>query len=189
MSMLQPNASSDPAPRSIHPRIAELLAYLDRQAGVLRAAYDAVPPERRAVRPVSDRWSPAEIVHHVVLVNRRLLKAIGRLIDEARTLPRETETSPVVPTLEVSRIIERTKKFTAAESAEPKDTDPARVWADFDVARRELRDVIASADGLAMGAVSAPHPMLGNFNGYEWIAFAGAHAARHADQIREIMRT
>jgi hypothetical protein len=49
------------------------------------------------------------------------------------------------------------------------------------------KDVIATADGLAMGAVSAPHPALGNFNGYEWIAFAGAHAARHAAQVREIL--
>jgi len=37
----------------------------------------------------------------------------------------------------------------------------------------------------ALCAVSAPHPALGAFSGYDWIAFVGAHAARHADQIRE----
>jgi hypothetical protein len=171
----------------MHPRIAELLVYIDRQAGVLHAAYDAVPAERRAVRPAPDRWSPAEIVQHVVLVDRSLVRALRSLIEQARALPRETDSSPVVPTLDIKRIIDRAKKFTAAEAAEPKNTDPARVWADFDVAVRELRDVIATADGLAMGAVSAPHPTLGNFNGYEWIAFAGAHAARHAAQVREIL--
>jgi hypothetical protein len=103
-----------------------------------------------------------------VLVDRSLVRALRRLIEQARALPRETVSSPVVPTLDISRIIERTNKFTAAESAEPKDTDPARVWADFNVAVRELKDVIATADALAMGAVSAPHPALGNFNGYEW---------------------
>jgi hypothetical protein len=52
--------------------------------------------------------------------------------------------------------------------------------------RRDLLDVIASGDGLDLGAVSASHPRLGAFTGYEWIAFVGSHAARHADQIREM---
>ena len=52
-------------------------------------------------------------------------------------------------------------------------------------ARRELTAAIAAADGLALGRVSAPHPALGQFNGYDWIAFAGTHVARHAAQIRE----
>jgi hypothetical protein len=171
----------------MHPRITELLDYIDRQNGVLRSAYDAIPGERRAARPAPDRWSPAEIVHHVVLVDRRLMPTIRRLIKQALALPRETFTSPVVPTLEIARIIDRAKRFTTLEATEPRDTDPARIWPDFDIARGELREVIAGADGLAMGAVSAPHPVLGDFNGYEWIAFAGAHAARHAAQIREIL--
>ena len=52
--------------------------------------------------------------------------------------------------------------------------------------RRALKEVIASGDGLALGAVSAPHMRLGDLTADEWIAFAGAHAARHADQIREM---
>ena len=52
-------------------------------------------------------------------------------------------------------------------------------------ARRDLMAVIVTGDGLALGAVSAPHPALGSFSVYDWIAFVGAHAARHADQIRE----
>jgi hypothetical protein len=52
--------------------------------------------------------------------------------------------------------------------------------------RTRLKELIASADGLALGNVSAAHPYLGDLTGYEWIAFAGSHAARHADQIREM---
>ncbi|HYV96027.1 MAG TPA: DinB family protein, partial [Gemmatimonadaceae bacterium] len=57
----------------MHPRLAELTEYIDREAGVLRSAYDRVPDDRRAVRPSPDRWSPAEIVHHVTIVERRLV--------------------------------------------------------------------------------------------------------------------
>src|SRR4051812_37072738 len=147
----------------MHPRITELLEYVDRQGRVLRAAYDVIPAERRGARPAPERWSAAENVQHVSLVDRSVMRLLRRLIDEARALPRETETTPVVPTLDIARIIERTRPLTASDAAQPRDPDPARVWTDFDEMRKELRTVIASADGLAMGAVSAPHPALGSF--------------------------
>jgi hypothetical protein len=56
-------------------------------------------------------------------------------------------------------------------------------------ARQGVVAVVHSGDGLALGAVSAPHPALGVFSGYDWIAFVGSHAARHADQIREMNLT
>jgi len=172
----------------MHRRIAELLDYLRRQNGVLRAAYDEVPSQRRLARPAPERWSAAEVVHHVMLVDRSVARLLRRLSDEARALPRETDSAPVVPTLDLARIIDRAKRQSASEAAQPKNTDANTLWPDFDATVGELEDVIAGADGLAMGAVSAPHPALGTFSGYEWIAFTGAHAARHAAQIREIVR-
>ena len=105
----------------MHSRIAELVAYLDRQGENLRQAFESVPADHRMQRAAPGRWSAAEVVHHVVIVERAV-----------------------------------------------------------------VRQVIAAGDGLALGAVSAPHMRLGDLTAYEWIAFAGAHAARHADQIREM---
>jgi ABC-type sugar transport system substrate-binding protein len=81
----------------------------------------------------------------------------------------------------------RTARFKTSEASEPRDTDPARAWDELLAARAELKQIIATGDGLALGAVSAPHPALGPFSGYDWIVFVGSHAARHADQIRESM--
>jgi hypothetical protein len=124
-------------------------------------------------------------VHHVAIVERRLARGMAALIEQARSLPPEQDTSPILPTLDTTKVVRRTRRFVTFEAAEPRNTDAARVWDDFEDARCALKDVIARGDGLALGAVSAPHPFLGEFSGYEWIAFAGAHAARHADQIRE----
>lgn len=170
----------------MHPRISELLRYLDEQAAALRAAFDAVPPERRAARPAPDRWSPAEVVHHVALIERRVTQRLRALVEQARALPPETDASPLLATLGTARVLDRTRRIAAPEVGEPRDTDAARVWDEFDGARAALRELVRSADGLALGAVSAPHPVLGTLGGYHWIAFAGAHVARHADQIREI---
>jgi DinB superfamily len=169
----------------MHPRIAQLLDYIDRQADVLRAEFEAIPPERRSIRPVPDRWSPAEVVHHVVIVERRLTKRLETLIEQARALPPERDTSSVFGVVDTDRVEVRGQRFKTGELAEPRDTDPSRVWSEFESARRDLKGVVASADGLAMSDVSAPHPALGPLTGYGWIAFAGSHAARHAAQIKE----
>jgi DinB family protein len=170
---------------SMHPRIAELLRYIDEQAAGLRAAFEAVPPDRRALRPAPGRWSPAEVVHHVTIVERRVVQRIRSFIQQTPAIPPEQDTSPILSTLRTARPVDRTKRFVTSDAGEPRETDATRVWDEFEETRRALKDVIATGDGLAFGSVSATHPGLGELNGYEWIAFAGFHAARHADQIRE----
>jgi len=169
----------------MHPRISELLEYIDRQAATLRTEFEAVTPERRAVRPSPDRWSPAEVIHHVVIVERRLVTRLTALVEQARAFAPEHDSSSVFTVVDPSRFISRVNRFRTSELGEPRDTDASRVWTDFETTRRELKEVIRSADGLALSEVSAPHPALGPLTGYGWIAFAGAHAARHAAQIKE----
>jgi hypothetical protein len=168
----------------MHPRLTELLEYVHAQTDGLRSAYEAVPPERRTVRPEPERWSPAEIVHHLVIVDRRINQRLRALVDEARALPPESEASPMLSTIP-QRVSVRDRRFKTSEASEPRDTDPARIWDDLAAVRRELEEVVATADGLALGKVFAQHPALGSLCGYDWVAFVGAHAARHADQIRE----
>jgi hypothetical protein len=169
----------------MHPRIAELIDYIDRQAVTLETAYRSIPAEQRTARPAPDRWSPAEVVHHVAIVEQRLTKRLQSLAEQARAFPPETDASSVFTIVDTNRIETRATRFKTSELGEPRDTDVSRVWSDFEAARRELKDVIRSADGLALNEVSAPHPALGPLSGYGWIAFAGAHAARHAAQIKE----
>jgi|SRR5581483_3048930 len=168
-----------------HPRITELLEYVDRKTDRLRAAYESIPAEKRGERPAPGRWSAAEVVHHVAIVEARLTQRLKALIEQARALPPETETSPVLTTIETRKVETRTNRFVTSELGEPRDTNVSRVWPEFEATRQSLKDLVATAHGLALGAVSAPHPALGPLTGYEWLAFVGAHASRHADQILE----
>src|SRR5262249_18368139 len=151
---------------------SELLDYIDQQAATLRIEFEAIPLQRRAVRPGPDRWSPAEVVHHVTIVERRLAIRLRDLVEQARAFPPEQDKSPVFGVVDPRRFVSRVRRFKTSELAEPRDTDASRVWAEFETARRELKDVIHSADGLALNEVSAPHPALGSLTGYGWIAFA-----------------
>ncbi len=170
----------------MHPRISEALDYVEKQTANLHVAYESVPAEQRGVRKDPSRWSPAEVVRHVAMVERRLAKLLTVLVEQARALPPETETTSAMTSQSTTKAFDRTDRFVTADATEPRDSDPTRVWDDLMDARQEIVRVINTGDGLALGAVSIAHPFLGGLNGYEWIAFVGSHAARHADQIREM---
>lgn len=64
--------------------------------------------------------------------------------------------------------------------------DATTALARLEKSRTNLRELVVSHDGLSLGAVSFPHPVLGVIDGYQWFWFIGTHEARHASQIREI---
>ncbi len=173
----------------MHPRIAELLTYIDEQRVVLRAAIDNVPADRRSKSPGEDRWSVDEVVEHLATIEPKITSLFRARVSEARTngLATETATSPILPELNVGQIVDRGHRLKGPNSMRPTsklDSDAA--WAQLEISRRDLRDAVADADGLALGTITHPHLAFGPFTMYKWIAFIGAHEARHADQIREI---
>jgi hypothetical protein len=163
----------------------ELLSYIDAQTEKLRAAFDEVHPERREIRPGPNRWSPAEVVHHVAIVERLIARPLRALIEQARAIGLDPDQSSILAVVQPQRAESRVRRVVTAPTAEPRDTNIATLWNGFAETRRALTDVIVSGDGLALAEVSAPHPALGPLTGYGWIAFVGSHAARHAAQIRE----
>jgi hypothetical protein len=174
----------------MHPRTHEILTCLDSELSGLRAAVDTVPSERRCERPAPDRWSVAEVLEHLVMVERAVMKACARQLGAAREsgLPAETETTSIRHLLPPERVASRERQLVAPEMLRPKGIDAATAWADLERTRQQLRDFVMSADGLALGEVSFAHPSLGTLNLYQWLLFAAGHHARHADQIREIAR-
>jgi DinB superfamily len=170
----------------MHPRTRELLDYLDAQRTILRAAFDAVPAEARRKEPAG-RWSPNAIVEHLAIVDGRIAKLLSKKIAEGRAagLGPETSADPILPALDVARLIDRSIRFTAPDVLHPAGLDADAAWAALEQATVALRTSVMEGDGLALDAITHPHPGLGPLSLYHWIAFVGAHEARHAAQIRE----
>jgi uncharacterized damage-inducible protein DinB len=55
----------------MHPRIQELLTYLDDARAALLAAVSEAPPAILTERPGEDRWSIADVLEHLAIVERR----------------------------------------------------------------------------------------------------------------------
>jgi hypothetical protein len=172
----------------VHPRTRELLDYLDQQRVVLRTAFDAIPAPLRDRAPAEGRWSAAAIIEHLALVEARVSARLSPLISEARVngLGAEPSLEPVLPTINVGRVVDRGTRVTAPEAVQPAGLGADAAWTALVEAGKGVRDLVHASDGLALGAVSMPHPVFGPSSAYHWFAFVGAHEARHAAQIREI---
>jgi len=173
----------------MHPRTKELLDHLDKQHGRLRRAVEDVPRAQREVKPSPERWSVAEVVEHLSIVETRIGHVFMVKLTEARAagLGKERDASPVVGTIDMDRLLDRTRRITAAEAALPTGKlDCEAAWAAHERAREAICSSVRSADGLALGEVMHPHPVLGTINLYQWIAFVGGHEARHTAQIIEL---
>jgi hypothetical protein len=172
----------------MHPRTQELLDYLERQRAAFREAFDAVPAALRDRPPAPGKWSVAACVEHIAIVEQLVAKRLTTHVDTARAagLGAETSTDPILPQLNVSWVLNRDTKVNAPEPIHPTGLSADAAVAALEQSNIVLRDAVKACDGVALGGVSWMHPMFGPLTAYQWLAFHGAHEARHAVQIREI---
>ena len=171
----------------MHPRLAELLDYAGAQRLMLLAAVEAVPEDRRDVAPRGGVWSVAEVLEHLCLTETGIARLVAKRVAEAREagLERDEDVSSLLATLDRFGLVRGTRLAAAPEIVRPSGTWS---WSDGLERLRGSREAfgraVATGDGLALGRVTFPHPLLGPLNLYEWILFVGQHEARHATQIR-----
>jgi hypothetical protein len=172
----------------MNPRIEELIDYVGRERRYLDAAVSAVAPERHAVRPSPHAWCIAEVVNHLALTDQRILALLERIIGEAHAAGAapDAATDPVLPAIDVSQVLDRSRKIRNPRGDPSPDASVATGMANLDAVHGRLRELLRRSDLPDLGSISAPHPAFGPLSGYHWVAFIAAHTHRHADQIHEI---
>jgi hypothetical protein len=172
----------------MHPRIQELNAYLTVRRDALREAVEAVPVEMRNQPPGPDRWSVAQVLEHLTIVEGRLTQVLGDKLAAARAagLGPETEASSILGSWDVAPMLDRSAKREAPEAVRPQGIDWKTALTQLDDARKALLGVYQSGDGLALAKVIHSHRRFGDLSMYEWGVWLGGHEARHTEQIHEI---
>ena len=174
--------------RPLHPRTKELLDYLDSQRNALRIAFEKVPPAFREQAPAPGCWSAAGVVEHLAMVEDGVNSRLKQRIEEAcrEGLGPEVATDPVLPSLTLDHLFDRSTRLTAREAVCPTGLTSSAAWSALTHARDALRETLIAGDGLAIGSLTLPHPRFGAQSAYYFFAFVGAHERRHAAQLDEI---
>jgi uncharacterized damage-inducible protein DinB len=173
----------------MHTHLTEVFARLDAQRAALRAAVERVPRDQRQERPAPDRWSVAEVLEHLGLVEARFTEWVEKAIATAREggLGPERDARAALPSDLESMLSDRTRQRTAPPPVIPQGTmTEEAAWGALDRARATFRATVMSADGLALNTVTVAHPAFGTLSVYQWVELIAVHEARHTAQIQEI---
>jgi hypothetical protein len=172
----------------MHPRIQELTAYLTVRRDALCDGVESVAPEMRNVAPGPDRWSVAQVLEHLAIVENRFATILAEKFAAAKAggLGAEDETSSIVDSWNVAPMLDRSTKHQAPDVVRPQGADWNAAMAQLQDARKSFLAVFQRGDGLALGRVIHSHPRFGDLNMYQWGVWLGAHEARHTEQVHEI---
>lgn len=170
----------------MHPRLAEIGAFLEETRAAVVRAVENVSEEEAARRPEEGAWSVDEILTHLSLVEpgvaKRIAKSVG--IAKGEGLGKETSVTSVMASLDGAGFDILRQKQVAPEFVDPKTVLPlGEALAMLSRSREGLRSAMEAADGWALEKVVAPHPRLGTIDMYQWLIFLGHHERRHLAQL------
>lgn len=146
-----------------------------------------MPADARARRPAPDRWSVAEVLEHLGLVEGRVVGLLGQLLQAAPMADESTRAS--VTPLDRTTLRDRSRRVDAPAPIQPTGTVGAdEAWTTLERTRAQLLALLdtAEADTRDLAQISRQHPALGTLDGYQWVASVGGHEERHTLQIVEI---
>jgi hypothetical protein len=168
-------------------RTEELIRFLDERLDRLRAAVEAIPANRRDEKPDPERWSVAEVLEHLIAIERGTTQVFIAHAGEGEPIGDDFGSGSVLDTVDMGMLLDRSRKRVTAEARRPTGTlDAATGWAQLEEARRGLVEQIRRADGVSLEGVMHDHPVGRRLNLYQWVVFVGGHQARHEAQIVEI---
>lgn len=173
---------------SLHPRVAEIIDELEATQRDFIAFIDSIPESERN-RPAVGRWSIAQHLEHLSVVEDGTGRLMSKLIKQIRaTGARETEDSSVLHSLDQYQIWKVNNRLEAPELVRPKEGLPAsESLARQAASRSRVMDALRAASGLALSTATAPHPYFGQFDVYQWGIMLAHHQRRHAECIRELL--
>lgn len=171
----------------MHPRLSELLAHADHVRDEVLSFVGTLTPEQLQAPPAAGRWSVAQHLAHLHLVEQSSVRAMFRALKNARAagLASETETSSLLGMLDHTGLAAGQGQYIAPEFVAPVDApDLETVRSRLAESRSGLRAWAAEADGWALATVHFPHPVLGTLNLYAWVLMIADHERRHLHQMR-----
>ncbi len=132
-------------------------------------------------RPDMDKWSIAQVCHHLILTEKACTNAIAWGLKTNNRTKKERK--------KLHLILDRTKKLKAPNIVEP-DVEPFEVQQIVDMlndSRKKLMTLLNTVeDQSILAEKSVQNPVFGELALNQWIDFLYLHEQRHIEQIKEI---
>ena len=172
-------------PLTLEDRLAELTA----ARAELMDALKNTPAELDT--GASERWSVAEIVYHLHLTEKSIIRILQKSLGSGTRHARASDDSLRAEWERIRSLIGiRDQRASAPPGVVPTGA-PAltQAVALLDQSRQALLTFIGTVSLNDLASVSMPHPfeVIGTVTGAGWLSIIAQHELRHAEQIREII--
>ena len=161
-------------------RIQQKLA--EAQSAFLRAA-DTIPADQWTAKPVADAWSTAELVAHLVILERAVLGGADRISQKTPTPVPFLKRRHLPLWLVEARIIRRKSPIPLDPNLIGNKED---MLGELRAVRERTLAFLEETRARDLSAYRWPHAFLGMLDVYEWFEMIAAHQVRHTKQMREI---
>lgn len=158
--------------------------HLSQSRELLRQAVNGLSAEQRSFRPAADRWSVADCIEHLTIVENFTLKSIQQLLGQP---PAGTPDTSGKDQIILDNVPARKTRVKGPEAVMPTGR-----WPDFDDLLAQFEAVRQRSIGFAettqadLRAYAFPHPFLGPLDCYQWLLFLATHCERHVRQMEEV---
>jgi uncharacterized damage-inducible protein DinB len=160
-----------------------IVACMTKAQTALLSVADAVPADEWKTKPSDGKWSAAELVAHLMMVERGVIGKADRVAQHPPKRVSLLKRIHIPMTLVESRWIRR-------KSPVPIEPEMLR---DKEIMLAQLRRVrerslafLEETRSRDLREYCWKHPALGTLNMYEWMQFIASHQVRHTKQMREI---
>lgn len=162
----------------------EAVAQLNRsRAGVVEAT-KGLSAAQWSFKPGPERWSVAEILEHIVIVEDFLLEITSNKVMKSAAGEADRDYK-ATDKLVLNAIADRTRKAQAPEPVVPTGRwTPQETLDRFLKSRERTTQFLMSTPGLRDHVADSP---LGQpLDAYQWLLYISAHSERHTKQILEV---
>lgn len=174
--------------------VAEIYEAIDESRGRLLASVENLADGQETFRPAPDRWSIAEIIEHLSLVEKQIARLFHVMLSkaEAAGATRAENDDAFAAPVTIEHLLEplREKRLQSPDGARPRGSarlaDSVARLRESRAALHDLRPRLERIDGAAL---VYPHPAAGPINAYQWLLFVGSHEDRHRLQIEALKQT
>ena len=163
--------------------ITPILTKLTKAQAVFLCAADAIPTCQWTRKPCAEEWSAAEVVAHLVMVERAIIGGADRVTQKA------PHPVPFLKRMNLPMWLASTRVIRLKS---PIPVDPAlmgnkeEVLCELRAARERALAFLDETRNGNLNKYRWPHPFLGSLNVYEWFEMIAAHQLRHTKQMKEI---
>jgi DinB superfamily len=162
------------------------VAYLAETRENLHRSTKNLSPTQLQFKPAPDRWSVAECLEHIVIVEAFILSTINSTLQQPPGSFKSAMSDDVLDE-RLKKATERATRVKAPANLEPTGRRPHdQLHSEFDAARKRTAEFVSSTNA-PLRQSGFPHPILGNLDCYQWVLLIGGHGERHRAQAEEVM--